>query len=104
MTDGWAGSILGMNVLNAVGGKSLTSSARDSGGRDSQVSKVNISSYAVLFQPTAPKLLKEKGPITLTLRSIRVSLLFGFVMTLSISISSRSPFAPDALAGEDSTG
>ena len=32
-----------MNVLNAVGGKSLTSSARDSEDRDNQVSKVNIS-------------------------------------------------------------
>jgi len=94
-----------MNVLNAVGGNSLTSSARESEGRDSQVSKVNISSYAFLFQRTAPALLeKERGYITLTLRSIRVSLLFGFVMTLPKSISSRSPFAPDAVVVGGSTG
>jgi len=39
----------------------------------------------------------------LTLRSIRVSLLFGFVMTPSTSISSKSPFSPEVLVG-NSTG
>ena len=43
--------------------------------------------------------------MTLTLRSTRVSLLFGFVMACSTSISSgSSPFAPDAVVEEDSTG